>query len=125
MRRRPGFGRDLQQIAAALVGTAAATQVVSPRYAERAGVPYEEPSVEDGPDEQGAQAAEHTYQAPEGTQQQATRPSPYQLEVVGANGRRLIAHRGQDGRVWVGGCEFADMAELRRFAGWLTVWAEW
>lgn len=43
----------------------------------------------------------------------------HQLDVVGSNGRRLIARLTPEG-VWLGGCLIANRADAEYLAAWLT-----
>lgn len=88
--------RDLYQVAAAVIGSAAAAQVVDPVMT--------------------GQAATHTYETsavPGATE------TPHQLDVVGANGRRLIMRWVPEG-VWVGGCLITDQDVAGKLAAFIT-----
>lgn len=100
-RRFPGRDASLMQIAAAVVGSAAAAQVI------QAGARDEEMET---------QMDQHTYltQAEPGVTEAAD-----QLDVVGANRRRLIARWTKEG-VYVGGCLIADRADAEYLAAFLT-----
>lgn len=133
-RRTPGPVNSLMQVAAAVVGSAAAAQVIAPDLRCSHGEPVveESPSVfagaapvrtyADGCQSYGpyageaAQAAEHTYQTdlPQGAYGNG---HPAQQDIVGANGRRLILRWVPEG-VYVGGCLITDRevaASLARF----------
>jgi hypothetical protein len=101
----PNREQSLMQVAAAVVGSAAASQVIAPAVAERLDVhaalnTYESPDLDPG-----------VYHTAEG------------LSVVGSNGRRLIA-RDQAGSVWIGGCEIVDPRDLRNLILNLTGMAD-
>lgn len=97
MSRRPHVSRNagLMQIAAAVVGAAAAAQVIKPA---------------DG-------AHEHTYETAELPGAYVTHPD--QLDIVGANGRRLILRWVDDG-VYVGGCLITDPGVADKLATMVT-----
>lgn len=109
MRRRYGrtpAGNDLIQVAAAVVGAAAATQVIAP--AARA----------EGLD---VHAALNTYEVEPDAVPGVYRNDP-QVSVVGENRRRLIVQRMPDG-VWIGGCKVTDPDQLLELANVLAFWA--
>lgn len=122
--RRYVEGNSLVAVAAAVVGSAAAAQVIAPKCPVT-----EEPcpgdehgricrtacsSTDDA--ELAGQAFNNTYEtgAPAGTTS-----SPAQLDVVGANGRRLIARWMPEG-VWVGGCMIASREDAEKLAAFIT-----
>jgi hypothetical protein len=93
---RPG-GNSLMQVAAAVVGSAAAAQVLSPS-------------------EMAEQAHANTYvtqDAPGVTEDMG------RLDVVGSNGRKLIATWTPEG-LWIGGCLIADRADAEYLADFIT-----
>lgn len=63
------------------------------------------------------QGDEHTYLT--GQTPGTCETSPWQLEVVGANGRRLIAHWSPDG-LYVGGCLVASRENAEALARFIT-----
>lgn len=106
--RPHGVAGDLVRLAAAVVGSAAAAQVIG-RH------------VDGEPDtraEQAAQAQEHTCDSAF-TDPGLTRAGEGYAWVVGANERRLIIKRMGDG-VYLGGCLISDRALLRELAAYLA-----
>jgi hypothetical protein len=67
-------------------------------------------------------AALNTYETPEGAE-----PGFWidgaQADLIGANGRRLIARETEDG-MYVGGCLIKSTADARELAAFLTDWAD-
>lgn len=102
MRNPRGRDASLMQIAAAVVGSAAATQVIPAR-----------------PERLDIHAALNTYETTGGPGYRLV--SRGQAEVVGTNGRRLIARNEADG-VWLGGCLVAR-SDLLALAGQLAEWS--
>jgi hypothetical protein len=97
------FGRrdaSLMQIAAAVVGSAAAAQVIGPS------------------EEMIRQADEHTYLTGERAGVNETAAGD-RLDLVGVNERRLIALWTDEG-VWVGGCLITNRADAEYLAAFLT-----
>lgn len=130
--RQRGKNASLVQIAAAIVGSAAATQVVTPvpeivQRDHRRGacwcgtrhsltdLPLPAAAHAEGLD---VHAALNTYEARPGELEGATEELDT-LGIVGANGRRLIARWAPDG-VWIGGCLITDEAVADRLAAFIT-----
>jgi hypothetical protein len=115
-------------IAAAVVGSAAAAQVIGPeRHPDgEKREPYTADNLRAQADEKPApaeldvHAALNTYETPDrdpgvyGDAGPLAMHGPFGTEtsVVGANGRRLIV-REVAGNTWIGGCEIADPRDLR------------
>jgi hypothetical protein len=105
--QRHGRNTSLMQIAAAVVGSSAAAQVI--RHACR---------DDERETQMQAQTEQHTYltEAPEGVTE-----TPGQLDVVGANQRRLILRWEPDGSgVWIGGCLITNPADAEYLADFIT-----
>lgn len=112
---KPAYGRrrDLMQLAAAIVGTAAAAQVIESSPAAAA------------PEGLDVHAALNTYEVsdrPQGITFGGTGRVEVS-EVVGANGRRLLLRDADDG-IWIGGCLITDPFVLARLGAELTHAAE-
>lgn len=107
MRRRYGRtpgSNDLMQAAVAVVGPAAATQVIPARA-----------------DALDVHAALNTYEVEPDATPGVYRNDPH-VSVVGENRRRLILQRMADG-VWIGGCKVTDPDQLLEIANVLAFWA--
>lgn len=134
--RRFGPTNSLMQVAAAVVGTAAAAKVIPARrwcHCDEQGYPGPH-EVSDGCDPAGPlgaaipapdvadevvnQQAEHTYRAdlPEGAYGNG---HPAQQDIVGANGRRLILRWVPEG-VYVGGCLITDREVAESLVRFIT-----
>lgn len=102
-RQRYGPANSLMQVAAAVVGTAAAARAIP---------------VADVAGEVVNQQAEHTYQTdlPQGAYGNG---HPAQQDIIGANGRRLILRWVPEG-VYVGGCLIADPEVADSLARFIT-----
>jgi hypothetical protein len=105
------YGRDasLMQIAAAVVGSAAAAQVI---------VPAGQDAERDRPDD--AELAGHAYN---NTYETTDAPGTFRyagerIDVVGINGRKLIALRSPEG-IWIGGCLVTSASDLERLCAFL------
>lgn len=111
-----GRGRraDLVAVAAAVVGSAAAAQVVDPPVYTHSHLGR----LCAGKDCAGAQADENTYVTTE-PQGAYGNGHPAQQDIVGANGRRLIL-RWTDEGVYVGGCLITDQAVAESLARFIT-----
>lgn len=94
--KRRGRDASLMQIAAAMVGTAPAAQVVAPEVEQ--------------------QAHQHTYLT---RAEPGVTETPWQLDVVGANHRRLIAYWAPDGGLYVGGCLIGDRSDAEALAAFI------
>lgn len=104
--RAYGRSADLMQIAAAVVGSGAAAQVI---------VPAGQDAERERPVDLDAQADQNTYLTG-GTP--GVSQTPHRMDVVGANQRRLIAFRAPEG-VWIGGCLVSSTEDLERLCAWL------
>jgi hypothetical protein len=96
---------DLMEIAAAVVGSAAAAQVIEPAPIAALDV----------------HAALNTYEVEPDVAPGVYRNDP-QVSVIGENRRRLIVQRMPDG-VWIGGCKVTDPDQLLELANVLAFWA--
>lgn len=118
--QRYGRNASLMQIAAAVVGSSAAAQVIAPictdewQPAHQAGSHPEACATCGGVGT--VQAEQHTYLTG-GTP--GVSETPHRLDVVGANQRRLIAFRAPEG-VWIGGCLVSSPEDLVRLSEWLS-----
>jgi hypothetical protein len=111
---RPRFqsGVSLMQIAAAVVGSASASQVVDPPvYTHKHGdrLCAEVPCARNDADG-------HTYRT---SAEPGVSSDVSQIDIVGANGRRLIARWTPEG-VYVGGCLISDADHADALASFIT-----
>jgi hypothetical protein len=115
--RRSNRPRDLVQIAAAIVGSAAAAQVIPARdfpCCDRSGI-GDHDSAEHGDTQCNSY--------------ETVRPQGFDLDgmtasYTGVNGRRILIREDADG-VYVGGVLFGSAAELAEFARLLNAMADY
>lgn len=124
--QKPGRARDLQQIAAAVVGTAAGAQWVAdgksrPELeAEVARLRARVAELEQAAPAAAldVHAALNTYEVAADVPPGFDLPTPNMLLVIGANHRRLIVRKDAAG-VWIGGCLISERFHLVRLVSWL------